>query len=196
MKRTTKRLIFGTGVASLAAIVLTTACSNRSIDLVSEGKDALRRTEDEARDAMARHSDEIDESLERFRKLFDEFRPGTVSDHARALYAPSAYFNDGFVELTDSEEIASYFDRSAEHTAEIDIIVEEMTRTVDGIYVRWIMSFTTTGGTSITAPGISHLRFNTEGQIIYHRDYWDAGSALAELVPVTGAVLRAIKARL
>lgn len=196
MNRTAKLLLFGTGVASIAALALTSACSSRRVDLLSQGGEALDRTETNAREAMVLHPERVDETLVRFRELFDNFRPGTVSELARNLYAPGAYFNDGFVELTDTDELAHYFERSAEHTAEIEVVIEEITKTESGVYVRWVMTFTTTGGTTVVAPGISHLRFNPDGLIIYHRDYWDAGSALAELIPFTGSLLRAVKARI
>ena len=65
------------------------------------------------------------------------------------------------------------------------------------VYVRWVMTFTTERrSTTIVAPGISHLRFDADGRILYHRDYWDASGALAELVPLVGPVLRAVRARL
>jgi hypothetical protein len=42
---------------------------------------------------------------------------------------------------------------------------------------------------------MTHLRIGTDGLILYHHDYWDAGTALAELVPVLGAVLRTVRSR-
>ncbi len=44
--------------------------------------------------------------------------------------------------------------------------------------------------------GISHLRFDTEGKIILHKDFWDAAGGLYEYLPVLGGVMRWIKSRL
>jgi hypothetical protein len=41
----------------------------------------------------------------------------------------------------------------------------------------------TAGDTTVLAPGISHLRFDDTGRILYHRYYWDASAALAVFVP-------------
>lgn len=101
------------------------------------------------------------------------------------------------MELKGSPAIARYFARSAEATESIDVEIEQITRTEDGVYVRWIMTYTIHyRSMTIRAPGISHLRFTPDGQISYHRDYWDGSGALAEMVPLTGSVLRAIKGRL
>lgn len=196
---TTKLVILGAGIASVAALVVaTTACSSgRRIDMVGSGKDALAKTEGEGKAAMSGSPETIDRSLEQFRELFANFRPEPVASHATELYSADAYFNDGFVELKGSPAIASYFARSAEATQSIDVEIEDITRSVDGVYVRWIMTYTINyRSMTIRAPGISHLRFTPEGQISYHRDYWDGSGALAEMVPLTGSVLRAIKGRL
>ncbi|MCM2317272.1 MAG: nuclear transport factor 2 family protein [Thermoanaerobaculia bacterium] len=196
---TTKLVILGAGIASVAALVVATAaCSTgRRIDMVGSGKDALAKTEGEGKAAMSGPPETIDRSLEQFRELFANFSPEAVAGNSAALYSNDAYFNDGFVELKGAPAIASYFARSAEATRSIDVEIEQITRTDDGVYVRWIMTYTIHyRSMTIRAPGISHLRFTPDGQISYHRDYWDGSGALAEMVPLTGSVLRAIKGRL
>lgn len=197
--RVTKLVVLGAGVASVAALVVgTTACSSgRRIDMVGQGGDAQRRTEADGRIAMSGSPETIDRSLARFRELFADFRPEAAQSNAASLYSEDAYFNDGFVELTGAAEIASYFGRSAEATESIEVDIEQITRTEDGVYLRWIMTYTIHyRSMTIVAPGISHLRFTPEGRISYHRDYWDGSSALMEVVPLGGAMLRAIKGRL
>ena len=41
--------------------------------------------------------------------------------------------------------------------------------------------------------GSSHLRFDANGKIAYHRDYWDAAEELYEKLPVIGTVMRFLK---
>jgi len=197
--RTTRLVLVGAGVASVAALVAAaTGCSSgRRVDLVGAGQDALARTERDGQTAMSGSPETIDATIARFRELFADFRPDSVAAHAGNVYAADAYFNDGFVELKGSAAIAAYLSRSAEATETIDVDVEQITRTEDGVYVRWIMTYTIHyRSTTIVAPGISHLRFTPDGHISYHRDYWDGSGALAEIVPLTGPILRAVKRRL
>ena len=49
---------------------------------------------------------------------------------------------------------------------------------------------------TLTIHGASHLRFDTEGRVTLHRDYWDAAHQVYERVPLLGAVLRALRRRL
>ena len=46
-----------------------------------------------------------------------------------------------------------------------------------------------------TIRGGSHLVLNSEGNIISHRDYWDAAEELYEKLPVVGAMMRWLKKR-
>jgi hypothetical protein len=41
--------------------------------------------------------------------------------------------------------------------------------------------------------GVSHLKFDDAGKVIFHRDYWDAAEELYEKLPVLGALMRGLK---
>jgi len=41
--------------------------------------------------------------------------------------------------------------------------------------------------------GSSHIRFNSAGLVIYHRDYWDAAEELYEKIPLLGNLMRFLK---
>ena len=165
-------------------------------ELRGAGPSALAATEDHARQAMADAPDAVDGGIDRFLTLFATFEPGPVTEAAHQLYAEDAYFHDGFVELEGCDAIADYLGRSAEHASSLDIDIEEIVRSDSGVYVRWMMFFSTESGRDVHAPGISHLRFASDGRIVYHRDYWDASGALASMVPVVGPVLEAVRNRL
>jgi hypothetical protein len=44
----------------------------------------------------------------------------------------------------------------------------------------------------IRTVGMSHVRYDAKGKVIFHQDYWDTG-AVYEKIPVMGAVIRWIK---
>jgi len=41
--------------------------------------------------------------------------------------------------------------------------------------------------------GASHIRFATDGRVVYHRDYWDVAEELYEKLPVLGILMRWLK---
>ncbi len=183
----------------LAVGTLAVGCASApSGDLVGGGAEAAGRTDDESRRAIAGDRAALEAGLERFLGLFREFTPEAVAAAAREAYSADAYFNDGFAELQGAAAIAEYFGRAAAHTEMIDIEVEDIVWGTADVYVRWTMRFTTAGSRprSIVAPGISQLRFDEAGRVLYHRDHWDASAALATFVPLVSRVLGAIRARL
>ena len=46
-----------------------------------------------------------------------------------------------------------------------------------------------------TVQGSSHLRFDDQGLIELHRDYWDAAQELYEKLPAVGALMRWLRRR-
>jgi hypothetical protein len=44
--------------------------------------------------------------------------------------------------------------------------------------------------------GMTHLRFDSEGKVVLHQDFWDSTRGIFEHVPVMGAGIRLVKKRL
>ena len=51
-------------------------------------------------------------------------------------------------------------------------------------------------GKDTTSIGMSHIRFNSEGQVVLHQDFWDSSAGLFEHMPALGWMIRAVKRRL
>ncbi len=51
-------------------------------------------------------------------------------------------------------------------------------------------------GRALTVRGVTHLRFDADGRVALHRDYWDAAEELYEKLPLLGGLMRAIRRRL
>ena len=41
--------------------------------------------------------------------------------------------------------------------------------------------------------GVSHLRFDDEGKVTHHRDYWDTGEELYAKLPLIGGAVRLLR---
>ena len=42
-------------------------------------------------------------------------------------------------------------------------------------------------GRTLTVRGVTHLRFDADGRVVLHRDYWDAAEELYEKLLLIGA---------
>jgi hypothetical protein len=43
--------------------------------------------------------------------------------------------------------------------------------------------------------GVTHIRFNAQGEVVLHQDFWDSGLGFYSHIPVLGAGVRAIGRR-
>ena len=65
-----------------------------------------------------------------------------------------------------------------------------------GLFLLWDMSFrmkTWRPRKTQIIRGVSHLRFGTDGKVVYHRDYWDTGEELYSKLPLIGAGVRLLR---
>lgn len=80
--------------------------------------------------------------------------------------------------------------------AETRFIVEDLATGSDGSYVRWRWEWRRRAKDPLTvAPGVTHLRLDSDGRITHHTDLFDAAEGFYETLPVVGSLLRVIKRR-
>ena len=138
-------------------------------------------------------------ALDRFADLVAEMSPERIRAKAGGVYAAEAYFNDTLKELVGADAIEEYLAHSMEATESVRVAVDDISSANGDYYVRWTMDIRFKNynqGRIARSVGISHLRFDTEGKIILHKDFWDAAGGLYEYLPVLGGVMRWIKSRL
>jgi steroid delta-isomerase len=135
------------------------------------------------------------------RRLVDFYENLAAADVARLgdFYAPEAYFRDPFNEVRGVEAIQRIFGAMFEQLADcrfriVDTVVDER-----GALLIWDFTFRIRRfrpQVEQCIHGASHLRFDTTGLVVHHRDYWDAADELYAKLPLLGPVLRFLKRRL
>ena len=167
---------------------------------VQEGGDmvqyerALAET-DPAKAENLQHGSELEkEAVARFVDFYRVFSSEVIRKGLRGLYADGAYFRDGFKEVVGIEAMEDYFLKSAEGIQSCTFDIQEMAVHQGNYYFRWVMhlSMKRSPDDPIRTVGMSHVRYDAKGKVIFHQDYWDTG-AVYEKFPVMGAVIRWIK---
>ena len=137
------------------------------------------------------------EALAEVIRYFETLTPETVRDIGR-IYAARARFRDPFSEVEGSEAIGRIFAHMFERLESPRFVVLEQLAEGDRAVLIWDMEFRFPGARSPDVQrihGASHLRFDGDGRIASHRDYWDAAEELYEKLPVLGALMRWLKRR-
>jgi hypothetical protein len=110
------------------------------------------------------------------------------------------YFNDTLKAVRGIDALRHYLAESAEAVEDCRVQIHESTRTAHGEYlVRWSMMIRFKRfkrGQDTWTVGMSHLRFDGDGRVVYQQDYWNAADGLFQHVPVLGWAIAAIKRRL
>ena len=105
------------------------------------------------------------------------------------FYQSGARFKDPFNEVQGVEAIIKIFDHMFVTTESPRFIIHERVMQGRQAFVTWTFEFGLKGK-HYTVLGASHLKFDAEGLVIEHRDYWDAAEELFQKLPVIGAPVR------
>lgn len=134
------------------------------------------------------------------RKLIDYFEHLT-DDTAREIdqfYALQAYFKDPFNEVNSVIDIRRIFQDMFVHVINPRFVVHTAIEQGKQAFIAWDFLFEMhrfKKGETQCVRGSSHLQFNDEGKVTFHRDYWDAAEELYEKIPMLGGLMRLIKKR-
>jgi hypothetical protein len=150
-------------------------------------------------DALRQHPGStaaIEVGLTSFGETFADLTRPDTGERMAALYAAEVYFNDTLVTLTTGSEVADYMGATGEKLDTSRVVIDQVLRDGVDVYVRWRMDFATSAfGMKIDSEsiGMTHLRFDDDGRVVLHQDFWDAAGGLYEHLPLIGAVVRTAK---
>ena len=130
-------------------------------------------------------------------QFFESMSPSDAQ-HMGRFYAPDAWFKDPFNEVRGVRDISRIFAHMFEQVDAPRFVVTETLVQGSSVMLTWDFNFSfkpplRTGPQCIR--GCSHLRLDTNGQVVFHRDYWDAAEELYEKMPVLGSLMRWLRRR-
>lgn len=137
-----------------------------------------------------------DPRVERVRAYFESVTPESVA-RIDEVYAADAYFKDPFNEVRGVGQIRRIFVHMFDQVEAPRFVVRDAVAGEGGAFLIWDFRFRSRrlGNAEQVIRGASHLRFDAEGRVSYHRDYWDVAEELYEKIPVLGGMMRALKRR-
>lgn len=122
-----------------------------------------------------------------------------VRENTLRVYAADAYLDDTLAIHHGGSEIESYFVKTSETVTSYEVTIDDTARSGNDFYVRWTMIFAApalSGGKPVHSVGVSQIRFNREGKVAFHRDFWDSGQNFYAHLPAVGGAVGFVKKRL
>ncbi|MGC9325135.1 MAG: nuclear transport factor 2 family protein [Desulfomonilia bacterium] len=190
----------GIGVVLCMTVFAFSGCAgggSRGVHDISITYGALDDT-DPGRIELVEHGSDIEKrAIERFKEYYAVFAAEKIRTLTEALYADDAYFEDGIRQVRGRENITAYFLSTTEAFEECTFDVKDVAYSSGNYYFRWIMHLKLKryGDSPLELPGMSHVRFDNTGQVVFHHDYWETLS-LFERFPIIGSVITWIKRRI
>jgi hypothetical protein len=139
-------------------------------------------------------------ALERFTEFLQKIDDKTyIRDHTLKVYAADAYLDDTLVVHHGAAEIESYFAKTSDTMTSYQVVIDDIARSGEDFYIRWTMTFSApalSGGKPVKSVGVSQVRFNREGKVALHRDFWDSGKNFFAHLPGAGGFIGFIRKKL
>lgn len=189
----------GAALALVAAGLLLNSCAapNATAKAVDSYQKILADTNAVGQDAG---SPAERQALDRFTGLLTHIGdPDYIRDNTAKTYATDAYLNDTLVTKRGVEQIKAYFLKTSEAMTDFKVTIDDVSRSGPDHYIRWTMVVSAKAldkGRPVHSIGISQVRFNAEGKVVIHQDFWDSGENFFGKLPVAGGVISTIRNRL
>ena len=142
-------------------------------------------------------SAEEQKAFARVQTYFAGMTADSVREQTATVYAPEGYLNDTLVGIDGADRIEAYFSHTMERARLLNVEFLDRAATGTDWYVRWRMTVVAdglNGGQEVVTYGVSHFRFDADGRLLIHKDFWDSGTGLYEQLPGLGRVIGRVRA--
>ena len=140
----------------------------------------------------------MSERLDHLIGYFETITEATVPK-LRDFYAADASFKGPLNEVHKVEQIEQIFAHMFGPLSEPRFIVHTRIEQGDEAFLTWDFRFRIKKykpDVEQVIRGGSHLCFDAQNKVCYHRDYWDAAEELYEKLPLIGGLMRFVKRRM
>ena len=136
--------------------------------------------------------------LNQFKDIYQTLDKTNI-DTIESIYADNILFSDPFHQVKGLPQLKKYFFELYLNVESIDFEFGESISQGDSFFIQWTMKLThpkLNNKKPFDVPGATYLKVNSNSEIIYHRDYFDAGVMLYERLPLFGSLIRWIKRKI
>ena len=131
--------------------------------------------------------------------LFSDYTEANLVANIEQVYAKEVYFRDAFKQLNSAAEIREYMVAGLEPLEGCEFVFNNIARVGGDFYLDWTMRLDfkkTPTGTWEESIGMTRMRFNSEGKVIFHQDYWDPTDIVYTRIPIAKQLIGYVKKKL
>ena len=133
--------------------------------------------------------------LEEFKTLYRKLDAGNI-ESVSEIYADDIVFLDPFHRIEGVAGLKLYFFEQYKNADLVEFDFGDAISEGNRYFIQWNMKLKhprLNSGRTFDVVGSTLFKSNEDNKIIFHRDYFDAGSLLYERLPLVGVLVRWIK---
>jgi len=139
------------------------------------------------------------EAISRIENFLGHLDERTARHETEKVYAPNAYLNDTLKTIHGSPAIRDYFIKTAQGLESMIVVFDDVAVSGHNYYFRWTMDTQMkhlAKGKNVRTIGVTLARFDPQGRVLIHQDFWDSAQGVWDHVPVLGSVIRWIQSKI
>lgn len=128
---------------------------------------------------------------------YNELHAGNL-DRLAEIYQQNITFVDPVHKIEGLSQLQDYFNNLYLNMNQCQFVITNTVANGHQAAIYWTMTFShkkIKSGQDVVVEGHSLLK-ETDGKVIYQRDYFDVSSMVYEHVPIIGSIIKAIKSRI
>ncbi len=181
----------------LLLLALVAASPLRAGDPVGEFQDAMTRTA--KIQGPTRGSCTEQDGIRRFENFLAHLDEKTARLETEKVYAPDAFLNDTLRTVHGAPAIRDYFIKTAKGLESMTVTFDDVAVSGNNYYFRWTMDTRMKNlakGKTVRTIGMTLVRFDREGRVILHQDFWDSAQGVWDHVPGVGGAIKWIRSKI
>lgn len=160
---------------------------------------ALRSSDPATMQPPAPGSEAETAMLNRVKQLFSNYTRDYLAANITEVYAEEVYFRDAFKQFDRATDIREYMLAGLAPLDQAEFVFNRVARSGSDYYFDWTMRLDfkkTPANTWEESIGVSHMRFNADGKVIFHQDYWDPTDIVYRRIPIARQLIAFVKKKL
>ena len=193
-----------TNATAIAVLIAFSGCATQSTMHTQTIPDAaytaaMQRTDPTHFDLPAPGSEAEKAMIAAVQALFSDYSRENLAEKIPEVYAEEVYFRDAFKQFEKREAIADYMLAGLEPLEKAEFVFNNVARANGEFYLDWTMRLdfkSTPADTWEESIGVTRMRFNSEGKVIFHQDYWDPTDIVYRRIPVAKQLIGYVKKKM
>ena len=114
--------------------------------------------------------------------IWDESLKNESLEKIDLFYDENVFFTDPFNEFKGRDKLMRVFAHMFENLENPHFVILDTIENSECVFLTWDF-YLKFKGRGHKIHGSSHLKYNKENRIVYHRDYWDVGEEILLKIP-------------